>query len=263
MAAKFSQNIFETPEIWDPATWQKLEGDLKRARQAADWLPGEVRSVLDVGCGNGVFTNLEEPSRFKVGIDLSKIALVNVVAPHLPADAVRLPFADNAFDAIVCMEMLEHLPEAIYQSTLSELLRVSRSYVLITVPYSENLEFNQVICPKCFCRFHPYHHVRQYQSSDINTLFRLHNHLIRLESIVPTRSKALPVLWNLIKLFFHRQGRNYPHGVICPQCGYTLIKSTILAEEVSRTFSVRKSLNRLWPKRNTYTWWMALYQKEP
>ena len=64
MTNNYRQAIFDNPEVWDSAAWQKRGGDLERARLAAEWLPNEVSSILDVGCGNGVFTNLMETQSF-------------------------------------------------------------------------------------------------------------------------------------------------------------------------------------------------------
>jgi SAM-dependent methyltransferase len=262
MTTEHGQTYFDNPEIWSPAAWQNRAADYERAKLAAEWLPGEVRSVLDVGCGNGVFTNLVETNRFKVGLDLSRVALEYVTALRLQANASWLPFANNSFDASLSMEMLEHLPFPIYQSALNELVRVSRQYILVTVPYDENLNHNRVICPVCLCAFHPYHHVRRYHPSAFETMFGHHYRLVRLKPVVPIRREALPVLWNLISLYLHRQGRDYPHGVICPQCGFTPVKNTVSAKQVSGKSSMWQSLSRLWPKRTTFTWWMAFYRKE-
>ncbi len=262
MTTGHGQNYFNNPEFWHPPAWQNQAADYERARLAAEWLPGEVRSVLDVGCGNGIFTNLVETSRFKVGLDLSRFALEYVTALRLQANATRLPFASHSFDASLSMEMLEHLPFPFYQDAQNELVRVARQYILITVPYDENLKYHCVICPVCLYAFHPYHHVRRYQQSAFETMFGPHYRLVRLEPVVPTRREALPVLWNSIRLYLHRQGRNYPSGVICPRCGYTPVKNSVSAKQVSRIYSVRQSLGRLWPKYTTFTWWMAFYRKE-
>jgi ubiquinone/menaquinone biosynthesis C-methylase UbiE len=262
MKTEFSQALFDNPEVWDSAAWQKRVDDLERARLAAEWLPSEINSVLDVGCGNGVFTNLLESNRFKVGLDMSRIALQHITAPRLQADASLLPFTDRSFDACLSMEMLEHLPIKIYQNALNELVRVSRKYILVTVPYKEKLKYNTVICPNCLHVFHPYNHIRQYQQDEFKSLFGAHSRLVRLEAVVPTKSKVLPRLWNIIRLYQHRQGRNFPINAICPQCGYTPFRNTVSAQNPSRAHSMRSSLGYLWPKRNTFTWWMAFYRKE-
>jgi ubiquinone/menaquinone biosynthesis C-methylase UbiE len=261
MSPEFSQTYFENPDIWNPVAWRTRTADLERARLADEWLPDEVKSVLDVGCGNGVFTNIDEPKRFKVGLDLSRVALDNVTTPRLQSNAGWLPFLDNTFDATLSMEMLEHLPVSTYEIALTELVRVSRRFVLITVPFNEKLQYNNVVCPACMCTFHPFHHIRQYKKATFEILFGSHCQLLRLESVVPTVYKFLPALWNQISAFNHWRGRNFPAGIVCPQCGFTRTDHDSPDQKVSRSNKVRHSVNRLWPQHKTYTWWMALYQK--
>jgi SAM-dependent methyltransferase len=260
--SKYSQAYFDNPELWSPAVWQLREGDRERARLAAEWLPGEVSSVLDVGCGNGVFTDLFEPNRFKVGLDLSRAALQQVTAPRLLADASRLPFTDGSFDASLSMEMLEHLPETSYQNVLSELKRVARKYILISVPYNEQLKYNFITCPACRNVFHPYHHLRQYQSKDLKFLFGSHVQLVRVSNLVPIRREAMPALWNVIRVYLHRNGKNFPNAAVCPRCGYTPSGKTAAALPVTHSYGISSTIKHLWPKRRTFTWWMALYRKE-
>jgi SAM-dependent methyltransferase len=256
-----SQDFYDNPEIWNPEMWQQREDDIERAKLAAEWLPSEVSQVLDVGCGNGVYTNLAESGRFKVGLDTSRVALEHVTAPRLQADASHLPFDDGSFDAGLSMEMLEHLPESIYQVVLSELERIARKYILITVPYNEQIKYNLVVCPRCQHAFHPYHHLRQYLLQDLKTLFSPHYRLDRLTGLVPVKREAFPFLWNVIRVYQHRQGRNFPAMAVCPQCGYTSASRSDPNKPASRVHTVNSNLKKLWPKRRTYQWWMALYEK--
>jgi SAM-dependent methyltransferase len=261
MKIEYRQDFYDNPETWNPDTWQQREGDKTRARLAAEWLPGDVSSILDVGCGNGVYTNLAEPGQFKVGLDLSRVALEHVSAPRLLADASLLPFGDDSYEACVSMEMLEHLPGSIYPNALREMMRISRKCILITVPYNEKLKYNLVVCPQCQHGFHPYHHIRQYQLPDLKTLFNPHFQLVRYTPMVPKKEQALPGLWNVIRVYQHRHGRNFPKTALCPQCGYKPDSSTVSINAISQTRPVATKLKHLWPKQNTFTWWMALYQK--
>jgi ubiquinone/menaquinone biosynthesis C-methylase UbiE len=262
MSHKDQRSYFDNPEVWNPEIWQKREADHMRAKLAGEWLPADVRSILDVGCGNGVFANMMEPDRFIVGLDQSMVALVNVTAPRIQGDAAKLPFADNAFDAVLSMEMLEHLPVSNYQTCLSELLRVASRYILITVPYKEKLEYYQVVCPACHCSFHPFHHLRSYQQSDFGNLFGPHTHLERLEAVIPAETEAMPCVWNLIRRYYHRHGMNFPNTTVCPRCGFMVEKNNITIRKTSSTQSVKANLYHMWPKRNTFSWWMACYRKE-
>jgi len=49
------------------------------------------------------------------------------------ANGSELPYKDNEFDVVLCTETLEHIPDL--PKALSELIRVSRKAVVITVPH--------------------------------------------------------------------------------------------------------------------------------
>lgn len=75
---------------------------------------GEVRRVLDVGCGHGELGRRRPSSRVAVhGVDLDPGALAlaaraeTVVRADL--DSGPLPYADRSFDAVLAKDVFEHL----------------------------------------------------------------------------------------------------------------------------------------------------------
>ncbi len=102
--------------------------------------PLNIDSVLDVGCGEG-FT-LARLQKEKIGkefegieYDDGAIELGKKLYPRLKitrGDIYSLPYKTNSFDLVVCTEVLEHLTEP--KKAYRELLRVSKKYVLISVP---------------------------------------------------------------------------------------------------------------------------------
>ena len=106
------------------------------------WAQARPESVLDVGCGEGVLTE-RFASRIGaghvVGVDLDDPKLREEwsrrARPNLEFrtfDGADLPFADNEFDTACALEVLEHVPDP--ERTLSEMVRVARRHVLVSVP---------------------------------------------------------------------------------------------------------------------------------
>ena len=96
-----------------------------------DLLPsGAGTRVLDVGCGDG--RHIVEAVRrgsFAVGVDYDAAELRKArerigdeYVDLVVADASRLPFRDATFDAVICTETLEHLPDD--DGALSEIARL-------------------------------------------------------------------------------------------------------------------------------------------
>lgn len=98
--------------------------------------------ILDVGCGTGAM--LEDfariPSVMGFGTDLSPVALrfsrERGQRRVLYADGTQLPFHPAAFECVVAMDVLEHIPDDL--AAMGELWRVCAhgGILLITVPAS-------------------------------------------------------------------------------------------------------------------------------
>lgn len=101
-----------------------------------------VTCLLDAGCGEGfVMQHLrQEIGGFKaMGGDFSGDALrwgranVKHGMPVTNLDVHHLPFPADSFPLVICLEVLEHLPDSTVG--LRELARVSSEYVLLSVPH--------------------------------------------------------------------------------------------------------------------------------
>jgi 2-polyprenyl-3-methyl-5-hydroxy-6-metoxy-1,4-benzoquinol methylase len=102
----------------------------------------DPRSVLDVGCGEGVLAH-RWAQRFEgrrvVGIDLEEPSIqagwASRRAPNLEYRVMRaenLPFADGEFDLSSAIEVLEHVPDPAH--TLAEMARCAGRHLLVSVP---------------------------------------------------------------------------------------------------------------------------------
>ena len=101
--------------------------------------------VLDAGCGASIFP-------VNLGMLQLKVAALDWSLPHLRQTRsnpqltyVRgimqhMPFADNAFDAVFCISVIEHLPIQEMIPALEELARVLKpgGRLLLTTDYAED-----------------------------------------------------------------------------------------------------------------------------
>ena len=102
----------------------------------------QARSLLDVGCGEGVLTQRwagRLAPRRVVGIDLDDPLIAAEWARHgapnltyVAQRAEQLPFADGEFDLVTAIEVLEHVPDPAH--TLAEMARCAARHVLVSVP---------------------------------------------------------------------------------------------------------------------------------
>ena len=101
------------------------------------------QSFLDAGCGEGFVARRiidEVPGISLTGCDVSSGALdiaarLNPEARFVLGSVVDLPFPDGSFDAVGCFEVLEHLPHDLPRQALTELARVTRRAIVLSVPH--------------------------------------------------------------------------------------------------------------------------------
>jgi ubiquinone/menaquinone biosynthesis C-methylase UbiE len=96
-------------------------------------------TVLEIGLGEGEVAQRvlgRYPGAFLTGVDLPDPALVeHWVSKKLPAsfaDVGALPFPDAAFELVLAIEVLEHVPRP--EDALKEIARVATGHVVLSVP---------------------------------------------------------------------------------------------------------------------------------
>lgn len=99
-------------------------------------LPGPL---LDFGCGAGALVAALRAGGIDAsGLELDQAQMREAARPdaraHLTyySGVFPAPFADGAFRAVTCCEVLEHIPD--YEQAVAELARLTRERVVVTVP---------------------------------------------------------------------------------------------------------------------------------
>jgi 2-polyprenyl-6-hydroxyphenyl methylase/3-demethylubiquinone-9 3-methyltransferase len=97
------------------------------------------RSLLDVGCGSGQFSQWAAArgarvTSLDIGVRLLAEARRRSGSRAVAADACRLPLASNAFDIVISSECIEHTTDP--KGALLEIHRVTRpgGLLVVTVP---------------------------------------------------------------------------------------------------------------------------------
>jgi ubiquinone/menaquinone biosynthesis C-methylase UbiE len=95
--------------------------------------PLDGRRVLDIGCGKGRFAaRLGAEGARVVGLDVSAAMLGGASGfDRVRASARRLPFGDAVFDAVIAVEVFEHLGDV--DAVIAEARRVLRGVGVLAV----------------------------------------------------------------------------------------------------------------------------------
>ena len=132
---------------WDPNGPSKPLHDLNPLRlkyiERAVPLPGS--SILDVGCGGGILSeSMARGGAHVLGIDLSQ-ACLDIAELHALAAGIGVQYRASsaedlalerpaAFDAVTCMELLEHVPDpAAMLQTLARLIKPDGNLIVSTL----------------------------------------------------------------------------------------------------------------------------------
>lgn len=208
--------LYESADVWD----QSLQFGQKNLAQAIiDFLPSNIATALDVGCGDGKLTDLIIASNACsfVGVDCSEEALKRCRFKTILGNATNLPFKKDEFDLVLTTDMLEHLSEQAQAKVWDELFRVARNWVMVAVPFKEELLEATTTCHHCGQRYHVNWHQRAY---DWQSLVERAPSDFEVDKIVLTGEPWSP--YHIIETTFRREILGESSGwsdAFCPSCG--------------------------------------------
>lgn len=184
----------------DPLDPDKEKLAVRALRELGD--PASIR-ILDFGCGTGAMTRFFATRGFRVeALDISKSIIDQnrtmnpEITFHLVEPEKRTHFADEAFDAVFCSEVIEHIYDV--GTVFGEFGRILRpgGLLILTTPYHARLK-NVVTALVAFERHYDptWQHIRFWTRKSLTSVAGKHG-------LTPIRWRGIGRFWPLYKSFF-------------------------------------------------------------
>ncbi|MFC1486247.1 class I SAM-dependent methyltransferase [Thermoproteota archaeon] len=125
-------------------TYDTLERFSSYWYQIKEIISNNPRNILEIGIGNG-FVSKYLKNR---GLDVLTSDIDKRLNPVIVNSVCKIPFSDETFDLVACYEVLEHLPFKYFKTAISEISRVSRSRLLLSLPDENRIYRIYIQIPK-------------------------------------------------------------------------------------------------------------------
>lgn len=105
-----------------------------------EWIPYS-ENILDIGCGCSPII-AHYPNATAIDINDDKLEFIKYKVPTLQVynmSAEKLEFADNTFDNVLCIEVVEHLKSDRIFSEINRVLKINGTAIIATPDYSKLL----------------------------------------------------------------------------------------------------------------------------
>lgn len=238
--------------------------DKERMKNTVKIVPKDVSTVADIGCGNGFFVNnLSKITRIKkiVGIDINPIALKHVKTTKKIGNIAEIPLKTNSYDLVTSLEVIEHLDVNDYKKALQELTRVSKKYILVSVPFEEDIESNFIKCPSCKTQYNPNSHKRTFDEATMLGLFKDSGYEC-VNLILEGENYHYLFLSRLLLICRRKNFKRFRYDKICPICGFKIdTRSPRITRKKFNDNSKFSIIKKIWPRVRKYKWIIALYEK--
>lgn len=157
----------------------------------------KIESVLDAGAGEGITLRKIKDKHIgkkHEGIEYMDEAIeigkkVNPDITIKKGNIYELPYKDATFDLVICTEVLEHLDDP--KKALQELRRVSKKYLILSVPNEPWFTFQRIARGKNLLKLgaHP-EHIQHWRSNQFIKFLRSNK--------LKVKEKKLPFAWTLV-----------------------------------------------------------------
>lgn len=90
----------------------------------------DIRSVFEIGPGSKLVSRELQ----SLGYQVTTCDFDESVKPDVVADVRSIPVPDNAHDVVMACQILEHIPFKDFPKALQELDRISKKFVIVSLP---------------------------------------------------------------------------------------------------------------------------------
>jgi SAM-dependent methyltransferase len=143
MKKQVNEGHYKFNEYIDKRRWASMWHQIDEVLQL------NPQSILEVGPGPGVFKALANAFGFNVKtLDLDKD-----LNPDYLASATNIPLNDDQFDICCAFQMLEHLPFDVSKEAFSEMVRISKEFIIISLPDAKKIWPYSFYIPKVGQKF--------------------------------------------------------------------------------------------------------------
>lgn len=94
----------------------------------------DIKTMLDIGSGTDFLKILL--SAHRPDVEYKTLDIAADLNPDYVGGITKIPLPDNSFDAVSAFQVLEHIEFSDFETALSEMKRVSKKYVFISVPHN-------------------------------------------------------------------------------------------------------------------------------
>lgn len=152
--------------------WRQSKREQDRIAALMSLIPAKGRRALDIGARDGYLSHrLTEHYAHVTALDLVRPRIDHPGVESIEANIAQMPFEDNDFDLVLCAEVLEHLPADVLARGVREIVRVAKQWIVIGVPYKQDLRFGRTTCNHCGTYNPPWGHVNNFNERVLHQLF--------------------------------------------------------------------------------------------
>jgi len=112
--------------------------------QIREILEAKAQSVLEIGPGNGVVTHVLR----QAGIRVDTLDHDPALKPDMVGSVLALPVDDQSYDAVLCCQVLEHLPWENFPDAVRSIARVVRKSIILSFPHASKHNYIDMKLPR-------------------------------------------------------------------------------------------------------------------